>query len=125
MLKHLTCQAIKPKPPPQDAQRININEDYEVEYSRVKFGCTVGQLKAAVKDVEAELKKKNAKHARERYSRSAFGGPSTMSTILIILILLLLFGGGGSFYYGGPMIGGSVTGLIVLILIIWLLFGRR
>jgi hypothetical protein len=55
----------KTKTSPQDAQRINVNEDYEVEYWTMKYSCTVEQLKAAVKkvgvmvkDVEAELKKK-------------------------------------------------------------------
>ena len=53
----------KKKTSPQDAQRINVHEDYEVQYWSTKFGCTEEQLKAAVKkvgimvkDVEAELK---------------------------------------------------------------------
>jgi len=53
----------KKKTAPQDAQRINVHEDYEVRYWSTKFGCTEEQLKAAVKkvgvmakDVEAELK---------------------------------------------------------------------
>ncbi|MCU1238264.1 MAG: hypothetical protein JWP63_6231 [Candidatus Solibacter sp.] len=55
----------KTKTAPQDAQRVNANEDYEVEYWSKKFGCTPEQLKAAVrkagvmaKDVEAELKRR-------------------------------------------------------------------
>jgi len=49
---------------PQDASRINVNEDYEVRYWTKKFGCTAEQLRAAVKAVgvsakavEAHLKK--------------------------------------------------------------------
>ena len=48
----------------QDRARVNVNEDYEVQYWTGKFGCTREQLKAAVekvgvmaKDVEAELKR--------------------------------------------------------------------
>jgi hypothetical protein len=48
-----------------------------------------------------------------------------MNTLLIIVVLLLLFGGGG-FYFGGPVIGGSGLGLILLIcLIAWVLGGFR
>ena len=45
--------------------RVNVHEDYEVQYWCGKFGCTPDQLKVAVKkvgviakDVEAELKRK-------------------------------------------------------------------
>ena len=55
----------KTKTSPQDAQRVNVHEDYEVKYWSTKFGCTPDQLKAAVKkvgamtkDVEAELKRR-------------------------------------------------------------------
>jgi Protein of unknown function (DUF3606) len=55
----------KPRRLPQDAARVNVNEDYEVRYWTQKFGCTKEQLKAAVakagvsaKAVEAELKKR-------------------------------------------------------------------
>lgn len=41
----------KSKTKPQDAQRINVNEDYELKYWTAKFGCTPAQLKAAVKKV--------------------------------------------------------------------------
>ena len=48
-----------------------------------------------------------------------------MNTLLIIVVLLLLFGGGG-FYFGGPVIGGSGLGLILLIcLVIYLEGGFR
>jgi len=54
----------KTKTAPQDAQRVNVNEDYEVQYWCHKFRCTPDQLKAAVKkvgamskEVEAELKR--------------------------------------------------------------------
>ena len=55
----------KSKTAPQDAQRVNVNETYEVEYWSKKFGCAAERLKAAVKkvgvmakDVEAELKRR-------------------------------------------------------------------
>ena len=48
---------------PQDAKRINVHEDYEVQYWTKRFGVTPEKLKAAVSkvgvmvdDVEAELK---------------------------------------------------------------------
>jgi len=37
-----------------------------------------------------------------------------MNILLIVVVLLLLFGGGG-FYFGGPVIGGSGLGLVLLI----------
>jgi hypothetical protein len=52
----------KSKTRPQDADRVNVHEDYEVQYWSGKLGCTPDQLKAAVKKVgvmaEAELKRK-------------------------------------------------------------------
>lgn len=55
----------KTKRAPQDASRINMNEDYEVRYWTQKFGVTKAQLAAAVKvagvsakAVEAYLNKK-------------------------------------------------------------------
>lgn len=39
----------KTKRAPQDASRINMNEDYEVRYWTQKFGVTKAQLAAAVK----------------------------------------------------------------------------
>jgi len=48
-----------------------------------------------------------------------------MNPLLLIIVLLLLFGGGG-FYVGGPAIGGSGLGLIVLIcLVVYLMGGLR
>ena len=48
-----------------------------------------------------------------------------MGLILLILVLFILFGGGG-FYFGGPVIGGSGLGLVLLIcLIIYLMGGFR
>ena len=46
-----------------------------------------------------------------------------MSTLLILIILLVLLGGGG-FYAGGPRVGGSLGGLILLILLFMALTGR-
>jgi hypothetical protein len=55
----------KGKTRPQDAERINVNEGYELEYWCAKFVCTASQLQAAVKrvgimatDVEAELRRR-------------------------------------------------------------------
>lgn len=49
---------------PQDAMRVNVNQDHEVQYWTGKFGVTKEQLAAAVKavgpmakDVEAHLRK--------------------------------------------------------------------
>ena len=53
----------KSKKGPADASRINVHEDYEVEYWSKKFGCSKIKLAEAVtavgvmaKDVEAWLK---------------------------------------------------------------------
>jgi hypothetical protein len=46
-----------------------------------------------------------------------------MSLLLILIILLVLFGGGG-FYAGGPRVGISVGGLILLIIVFMALTGR-
>lgn len=55
----------KSKTAPQDGERINVHEDYEVKYWCKKFGCTPERLKAAVtkvgviaKDVEKELNRR-------------------------------------------------------------------
>ena len=40
-----------------------------------------------------------------------------MSLLLILIILLVLFGGGG-FYAGGPRVGISLGGLILVIIIV-------
>ena len=52
----------KSKAGPQDAQRVNVNEDYELRDWAKRFGVTKEQLKKAVekvgpmaKDVEREL----------------------------------------------------------------------
>jgi len=48
-----------------------------------------------------------------------------MNILLLVVVLLLLFGGGG-LYIGGPVIGGSGLGLILLIcLVIYLTGGFR
>jgi len=48
-----------------------------------------------------------------------------MNILLLIVVLLLLFGGGG-FYFGGPVIGGSGIGLVLLIcLVVFLMDGFR
>jgi len=48
-----------------------------------------------------------------------------MNIIVLLLVLLLLFGGGG-FYLGGPVVGGSGLGLVLVIcLVIYALGGFR
>ena len=48
-----------------------------------------------------------------------------MNLLVILLVLLLLFGGGG-FYLGGPVIGGSGIGLVLVIcLIVYFMGGFR
>ncbi len=48
-----------------------------------------------------------------------------MNLLLLIVVLLVLFGGGG-FYLGGPAIGGSGLGLVLLIgLVIFFMGGFR
>jgi len=54
--------------------------------------------------------------------RARKGYSVVMNPILLILILVLLFGGGG-FYVGGPAIGGSALGLILLICLIMFFMG--
>ena len=46
-----------------------------------------------------------------------------MSVLLILIILLVLLGGGG-LYAGGPRIGLSLGGLILIIIVIMALTGR-
>lgn len=55
----------KTKRGPADATRVNVNEDYEVQYWTDKFGVSADRLRKAVekvgpmaKDVEKELAKK-------------------------------------------------------------------
>jgi hypothetical protein len=55
----------KTKTAPQDAQRVNVYEVYEVKYWCGKFGCTPERLRAAVtkvgvtaKNVEKELNRR-------------------------------------------------------------------
>ena len=48
-----------------------------------------------------------------------------MNLLLLVVVLLLLFGGGGV-YFGGPVIGGSGLGLVLLIcLVVYLMGGFR
>lgn len=46
-----------------------------------------------------------------------------MSLLLILIILLVLFGGGG-LYLGGPRIGVSLGGLILIVIIVMAVTGR-
>jgi hypothetical protein len=45
-----------------------------------------------------------------------------MNMLLLVVVLLLLFGGGG-FYMGGPVIGGSGLGFVLLICLVVFLAG--
>jgi hypothetical protein len=58
----------KSKTRPQDSSRVNVHEDYEVQYWTQKLGCTAQQLKDAVQKVgvgaaavELELSKHGAR----------------------------------------------------------------
>ncbi len=42
---------------PQDAARINVNEDYELRYWSEKFGLSPEKLKEVVADVGVSVKK--------------------------------------------------------------------
>jgi hypothetical protein len=58
-------------------------------------------------------------------NRAVLGYVSGMNILLLMVVLLLLFGGGG-FYFGGPVIGGSGLGLVLLIcLVVFLMGGFR
>jgi len=46
-----------------------------------------------------------------------------MNLLILLIVLMLLFGGGG-FYLGGPMVGGSGFGLILLVLLVLFFTGR-
>lgn len=41
----------KSKKEPQDASKVNVNQDYEVRYWCAKFNCTQAMLKRAVNNV--------------------------------------------------------------------------
>ena len=47
----------KTKTQPQDASKVNVHEQYEVEYWTKKFGVTPAQLKAAVSRVGTSASK--------------------------------------------------------------------
>ena len=53
---------------PQDASRVNVNQDHEVAYWCRKFGCTPSELKAAVKavGVSSSAVERHLKNARRR-----------------------------------------------------------
>jgi len=56
---------------------------------------------------------------------TAAGYLAVINLLILVLVLFLLFGGGG-FYFGGPIIGGSGLGLVLLIcLVIYLMGGFR
>jgi hypothetical protein len=56
----------KTKTAPQDSRKVNLSENYEVQYWTNRFGCTPTELETAVKeagpmakDVEKQLKGKS------------------------------------------------------------------
>ena len=58
----LACLTTKTKTAPQDAKRVNVNEEYEVAYWSKRLGTTPEKLRAAVNkvgvmvnDVEKEM----------------------------------------------------------------------
>jgi hypothetical protein len=55
-------------------------------------------------------------------NRAVAGYLGGMNILLILVVLLLLFGGGG-FYLGGPVIGGSALGMVLLICLVVFLAG--
>jgi hypothetical protein len=59
---------------------------------------------------------------RPHSNRAAVGYLAGMNILLLMVVLLLLFGGGG-FYFGGPVIGGSGLGLILLICLVLFFMG--
>src|ERR1019366_1926663 len=62
---------------------------------------------------------------RPHSNRAAMGYVVGMNILLLMVVLLLLFGGGG-FYLGGPVIGGSGLGLVLLIcLVVFIMGGFR
>jgi hypothetical protein len=50
-----------------------------------------------------------------------------MTTILIIVLLIVLLGGGGGYYgyrsYGGAGLGGALSLVLVVMLVLWLAGG--
>lgn len=46
----------KSKRSPQDSSKVNVHEDYEVEYWTKKWGVTRAELEAAVKKVGVSVK---------------------------------------------------------------------
>jgi hypothetical protein len=47
----------KTKTAPQDSSRVNVNEDYEVQYWTNKFNCSKEQLRDAVDSVGTSAEK--------------------------------------------------------------------
>jgi hypothetical protein len=82
--KEFSMSDDKSKTRPQDAQRVNVNEDYEVRYWCEKFGCSPEQLRKAVEeagvmvaDVEKKLGSGGAAAGRDAGSGGSGGGGSS------------------------------------------------
>jgi hypothetical protein len=60
------------------------------------------------------------------HSSPAVAGYLMVMNLIIILLILLLLCGGGGFYLGGPIIGGSGIGLILVVcLVVYCMGGFR
>lgn len=88
-------------------------------------GASTGRIKRAIGFI------RSSKATRRSTVNARIGGVARknylqrMNTLLLVLLVLLLLGGGG-FYIGGPVVGGSTLGLILLVcLIIYLTGGFR
>jgi hypothetical protein len=65
----------------------------------------------------------------DRLDERKIGAMDTTTLVIVLLVLLLLFGGGGGYYgrragWRGPQYGGSLLGLILLILLVLWLTGN-
>src|ERR1017187_1320041 len=89
------------------------------------MGCSTRMRPAGFQSTPASRRQRNP--CRRLKSRRRMGGRRAtrrrwhyskgMNILLLMVVLLLLFGGGG-FYLGGPVIGGSGLGLILLICLV-------
>ena len=66
---------------------------------------------------------------RNYMSRCGFNQKGNSMSLILIIVVLLLLGGGGGYYgynrgmYNGVGFGGGLAGLLVVLLVIYVLFG--
>ena len=113
----------KSKTRPQDAERVNVHEEYEVKYKVRQVRLYAGAIEGCGQ--KGWRHGQGCREGVEGQVAETRRGCKLMNLILIVLILLILLGGGGGYYYGGPAVGGGIGGLLLVILVIWLLVGRR